>query len=200
MAALTRGFFERHPVVCARDLIGKRFLWKGVGGIVVETEAYAASDDEACHTFSRPSTRRFVAAHPAGTSYVYLNYGMYWLINVLVKCESMNGFVLLRALEPTHGLDRMRQRRKRERLTDLCSGPGKMSVALGMDGSHHGIPLGRQFEETRETAAAEAVESTRIGISRATDRLWRFTARDNPHVSVKAPVALGPNLNRRRAV
>ena len=88
-------FFQRDPVTCARDLLGAELRWNGCSGIVVETEAYAEHGDEACHTFSRKGARQFVEEHEAGAAYVYLNYGMYWLSNVLVKSDQGNGFVLI---------------------------------------------------------------------------------------------------------
>ena len=81
---LDRGFFTRDPLTCARALVGCELLWRGCGRIIVETEAYSVRNDEACHTFSRPSSRRFVADHTPGTAYVYLNYGVHWLLNFLV--------------------------------------------------------------------------------------------------------------------
>ena len=107
MKRLTAPYFERHPVECARDLIGCVFEWRGCAGRIVETEAYTAEGDPACHTFFRPGARRFVQSHEAGTAYVYLNYGVHWLFNVLVKGPDMAGFVLFRALEPTSGIGEM---------------------------------------------------------------------------------------------
>ena len=92
-----------HPLECARALIGCELSWNDCAGLIVETEAYAVINDEACHTFSRPSTRAFVERHPAGTAYVYLNYGVHWLLNVLVKGGPEDGIILIRALEPTRG-------------------------------------------------------------------------------------------------
>src|SRR3989442_1494671 len=100
---LPRAFFQQDPLTCARELIGCELVWNECAGIVVETEAYAALDDEACHTFMRPSAREFVARHEPGAAYVYLNYGMHWLLNVLVKNGAQEGFVLFRALHPTRG-------------------------------------------------------------------------------------------------
>src|SRR5688500_4492842 len=108
---LGRGFFQRDPITCARELIGCELVWNDCSGIIVETEAYAALGDEACHTFARPSARAFVAHHKPGAAYVYFNYGMYWLFNVLVKGGTEDGFVLIRALEPVRGIDLMQQRR-----------------------------------------------------------------------------------------
>ncbi len=180
---LAEDFFTQHPLDCARQLIGCAFRHRRVGGLIVETEAYTAEGDEACHTFFRPSARAFIDQHPAGTGYVYLNYGMYWLVNVLVKHRTMHGFVLLRALEPRWGIAEMKKRRGNDQLTALCSGPGKLSMALGLTGHHHGLHLGDHFSGS--DPAAKVVASPRIGISRAKDHLWRFTMADNPHVSVK---------------
>ena len=141
---LDRAFFQRDPVTCARELIGCELVWKGCAGIIVETEAYAAVNDEACHTFARPSARAFVEKHDAGAAYVYFNYGMYWLLNVLVKGGSEDGFVLFRAIEPVRGVAAMTRRRLAHRRTKLahprmlCSGPGKLARALGVDGRDHG--------------------------------------------------------------
>ena len=179
--ALTHDFFTQAPVDCARKLIGCAFYHEQVGGIIVETEAYLAEGDEACHTFFKPSARAFVDQHPAGTGYVYLNYGMYWLVNVLIKGPQGHGFVLLRALDPRVGVEAMRERRGKERLTDLCSGPGKLSVALAIDGTHHGIPLTDHFRRNSNDLQVKA--SPRIGISRARSYPWRFMAAGNAHVS-----------------
>jgi len=180
-------FFRRDPVVCARELIGMEFVWDGCGGIIVETEAYAETGDAACHTFFRPSARRFVSEAEPGTAYIYLNYGMYWLTNVLVKGGSVNGFVLIRALEPTIGIDLMRQRRGKDRLTDLCSGPGKLSAALGIGSGHHGTSLTGSPDRgfLPRTTQIEVAADVRIGISSATDLPWRFLAAGSEYVSVK---------------
>ncbi|MCB1232129.1 MAG: DNA-3-methyladenine glycosylase [Verrucomicrobiae bacterium] len=190
-APLSRDFFERDPVVCARELIGKTLKWDGCAGIVVETEAYAEIGDEACHTFFRPSARTFVASHPAGTAYVYLNYGMYWLTNVLVKNPENGdrGFVLIRALEPVEGLATMRERRGREKPRDLCSGPGKLSMALGITGDHHGSCLVGAGSSAKARGFFHApsiavIADRRIGISRSQALPWRFLAEGNAHVSV----------------
>ncbi len=185
-------FFTRHPVACARELIGMEFVRGRCSGLIVETEAYAALGDEAAHTHFRPSARAFVARHRAGAAYVYFNYGMYWLANVLVKGE-VDGFVLIRALEPLEGLRTMRKRREREDIRHLCSGPGKLTVALDIDGRHHGrsfvsakgLPF--HFRATGNPVAPEdIIADARIGISRARDLPWRFSLRGNPCVSKRA--------------
>lgn len=194
-APLDRAFFQRDPVTCARELIGCELVWKHCAGIVVETEAYAATNDEACHTFARPSARAFVEKHPPGTAYVYFNYGMYWLLNVLVKGGSEDGFVLFRAIEPTRGLAAMQRRRaanlsrpRRSGICDLkslCSGPGKLAMALGVDGRDHGRDLCvRPMIGFRSAPQAVAViADVRIGISKAAHLPWRFLARESPFVS-----------------
>ena len=182
-------FFERDPWICAEELVGCLFRWEKCSGRIVETEAYAEHGDEACHTFFRPSARDFVEQNPAGSAYVYLNYGMYWLTNVLCKnpTNGNRGFVLLRALEPVDGIEAMRQRRGKEKLTDLCSGPGKLSMALGIAKSGHGTSLTqskRGFFASADDRGGEILADRRIGISRSQELPWRFLERDNRHVSV----------------
>ncbi len=191
---LDRAFFQRDPVTCARELIGCELVWKRGAGIVVETEAYAAINDEACHTFARPSAREFVARHRAGAAYVYLNYGMYWLLNVLVKGGSEDGFVLLRALEPTRGIAAMTRRRLAHRKSPLahpralCSGPGKLALALGVDGRDHGRDFctAKTIGFRPPAQPAEVIADVRIGISKAAHLPWRFLLRGSAHVSVPA--------------
>lgn len=188
-----RDFFLQDPVTCARDLIGCRFVWSGCSGIIVETEAYAAIDDEACHMFFKPSARAYVERNEAGAAYVYLNYGMHWMANVLCK-GTERGFVLFRALEPLEGIPLMRERRKLSAITALCSGPGKLTQALGIVGSDHevdfcaGLERGFRFPPPG-TKALPVMKDVRIGISRAQDLLWRFLAKDSLHLSVRATAA-----------
>jgi DNA-3-methyladenine glycosylase len=190
---LPRSFYHRDPLTCARDLIGCELVWNRTRGIIIETEAYTEFGDEACHTFRRPSTRKFIQDHPAGTAYVYLNYGMYWLFNVLVKSPSSNGFVLVRAIEPTSGLPLMEKRRATTLLKQLCSGPGKLGKAFGIQGSDHGTDLcaspSRCLLPASKTVAVQ--EDCRIGISLAQDKPWRFTLKGSTMVSVpwKNPAA-----------
>ena len=185
MERLTAEFFERNSVVeCARGLIGAKFLWHGCEGRIVETEAYAAEGDEACHTFFRPGARAFVASHPAGTAYVYLNYGVHWLFNVLVHGPQGSGFVLFRALEPLAGIEQMMERRGKSRVRDLCSGPGKLTRAMGINGAAHGCEFLSGESTGIVTGASRSVTSSfRIGISRAQDLPWRFHEDANMHVS-----------------
>ena len=177
MERIDGGFFRRNPVDCARELIGCLFEWDGCVGRIVETEAYAAEGDPACHTFFRPGARRFVAAHDAGCAYVYLNYGVHWLFNVLVKGGGVDGFMLLRALEPVTGIEAMRRRRPGRPDADLCAGPGKLTRALGIDGSHHAEDfLARPGHGLFRGDDVEVIAGPRIGISRGLELPWRFGA------------------------
>ncbi len=189
-AFLKSDFFERDVLTVARELIGVELVWHGCSGIIVETEAYAVAGDPAAHTATRPSAREFVKIKSAGTAYVYFNYGMYWLFNLLVKGGSQDGLILVRALEPRTGIVQMQERRKKDKLTELCSGPGKLALALGIGGMHHGTPMtGPERPKScglrPGPAPMEVLTDVRVGISQAADFPWRFLARDNPHVSVK---------------
>ena len=197
-----RDFFARDPVTCARELIGCTLVWGRCAGVVVETEAYGAVNDEACHTWSRPSARSFVAQHPPGAAYVYFNYGMYWMLNVLVKDGAEDGFVLFRAIEPTSGIAAMTRRRTanlKSKILNLkssawlCSGPGKLAQALGVTGRDHGRDFcaGRGVGFIGPGAPVEVEADVRIGISRAQDLPWRFLLRGSGHVSVKPARAAG---------
>ena len=182
-------FFERDVLTVAHDLIGVELVWQGCSGIIVETEAYAVEGDPACHTASRPSAREFVQKQPPGTAYVYLNYGMYWLFNLLVKGGERDGLILIRALEPTTGVDVMKARRQKHKEHELCSGPGKLGMALGITGDHHGTAMiGRQRPIDcglrARSKPMSVLTDIRVGISQAVDFPWRFLAADNQHVSV----------------
>jgi len=178
-------FFKRDPLTCARELIGTELTWEDCSGIVVEVEAYAAINDEAAHTFTRPSARSFIERNRAGAAYVYFNYGMHWMLNVLVKGEE-NGFVLIRALEPRQGVERMKKRRGLDDVRRLCSGPGKLTQALGITNRHHEIDLcsdPRYSFGRNKKKPVDVVADTRIGITRSAHYPWRFTLRDSPFVS-----------------
>src|SRR5213596_3888164 len=179
---LPREFFQRDPLTCARELIGTELVWGDCSGIVVEAEAYAAIDDEAAHTFTRPSARSFIERNRAGAAYVYFNYGMHWMLNVLVKGDA-NGFVLFGAIEPRRGVELMKRRRGVEDLRQLCSGPGKLTQALDITDRHHemdlcGDPL-HCFVSDAE-ATFDIVADNRVGISRSAHLPWRFTLRGSP--------------------
>ena len=178
-------FFRRDPVTCARELIGTELIWDKCTGIIVEAEAYAAIDDEAAHTFTRPSARSFIERNKAGAAYVYFNYGVHWMLNVLVKGDA-NGFVLIRALEPRQGVELMKQRRGVSDLRQLCSGPGKLTQAFAIAGRDHEIDLcsdRRHCFASNSRETFDVVADKRIGISRSAHLPWRFTLRDSPFVS-----------------
>ena len=161
----------------APGLIGWTILVDGVGGRIVEVEAYEQSDP-ASHSFGGPRGRNVVMFGAPGHLYVYRSYGIHWCANVVCGPAGHGSAVLLRALEPTHGLDRMRERR--ETTTDrlLCSGPGRLTQALGITGVQDGADLTRPPFRLLAPESATLVErTTRIGISRATEKDWRYTER-----------------------
>jgi len=185
-----RRFFQRDPISCARDLIGAELIWGDCAGIVVEVEAYAAIDDEAAHTFTRPSARSFIERNKAGAAYVYFSYGNHWMLNVLVKGEA-NGFVLFRALEPRRGVKLMKKRRGVDGLRQLCSGPGKLTQALDITDRHHEMDLcadPRHCLVSDSKTTFDVVADKRIGISRSAHLPWRFTLRGSEFVSRKVKV------------
>jgi len=178
-------FFKRDPLTCARELIGTELIWGECSGIVVEVEAYAATDDEAAHTFTRPSARSFIERNKAGAAYVYFNYGVHWMLNVLVKGDA-NGFVLIRALEPQEGIQLMKKRRRIDDLHQLCSGPGKLTQAFGITGRDHEMDLcsdPRHCFTLNTRRTFDVVTDKRIGIRRSAHLPWRFTLRRSPFVS-----------------
>lgn len=188
---LDSAFFAREPLVCAAELVGAELVHLGCRGRILETEAYRERGDPACHLFTRPSARAFAAEHPPGTAYVYLNYGVHWLVNVLCRdaADGTAGFVLLRALEPLDGLAEMAERRGTEDPRRLCSGPGRLAAALGIDGRHHGRTLVAEdafcLRPAPEKEPLEIVADRRIGITAAQELEWRFLAKDHPGVSVR---------------
>src|ERR1700681_3850856 len=137
---ILRSFFRGEPLTCARELIDAKLIWGKCAGTVVETEAYFAKNDEASHTFSRPSARSFIERNEAGAAYVYFSYGAHWMLNVLVKGKE-NGFVLIRAVEPVRGIELMKKRRGVEDEKRLCSGPGKLTQAFDITDRHHEMNL-----------------------------------------------------------
>ena len=184
---LTASFFQRDPLTCSRELIGCELIWGDCAGIVVETEAYLAVGDEACHTFARKSAREFVQNHEAGAAYIYLNYGVHWLLNALIKGGTENGFILIRAIQPTRGIPLMQQRRKNVPIKDLGAGPGKLTLSLNVRGSDHGISLCSDPQRCflAKEPQAEVIVDRRIGISKAAHHPWRFLLKGSDFVSRK---------------
>ena len=184
---LRASFFERDPLVCARELIGAELIWGKCSGILVETEAYLTVNDEACHTFTRPSARAFVERNVAGAVYIYMNYGVHWMLNLLVKGGQRSGLILIRALEPRRGLALMKARRGVDDVRHLCSGPGKLTQALDITRRHHEMNIcadSRYCLLPAENTQPRVVADRRIGISRSREFPWRFTLSDSPFVSV----------------
>ncbi|MCB1131465.1 MAG: DNA-3-methyladenine glycosylase [Verrucomicrobiae bacterium] len=183
-----REFFRRAPVRCARELIGCTFVWGGCSGRIVETEAYHAVGDPACHTFSRPGARAFVAEQDAGDAYVYLNYGMHWLFNILVKGPDGEGFVLFRALEPMAGVDSMRERSPRLPVEKLAAGPGRLTRSFGIAGADHRAKFLDAPGSVIVAGPSRGILSgPRIGISKATELPWRFGERGSRSLSRPFP-------------
>ena len=183
---IRRTFFRRDPLRCARELVGTELIWGKCAGIIVETEAYLAERDEACHTFSRPTARAFIERNKAGTAYIYFSYGAHWMLNVLVKGAS-NGFVLIRAAQPVRGIELMKKRRGLDDERRLCSGPGKLTQAFDITNRHHEMNLcvdpRHCFAHTSD-GDVDVVADKRIGITRSAHHPWRFTIRGNKYVSV----------------
>jgi DNA-3-methyladenine glycosylase len=165
-------------------LVGADLLWGRCAGKIVETEAYLAENDEACHTFTRPSTRAFVERNKPGTAYIYFSYGAHWMLNVLVK-GTTNGFVLFRAVQPTEGVALMKKRRGVDDEHQLCSGPGKLTQAFAITNRDDEMDL---CIDPRHCFAkgdddVEVVADLRIGITRSAHHPWRFTLPGNQFVS-----------------
>jgi DNA-3-methyladenine glycosylase len=178
-------FFDRSVHLVARELIGCRLFYEGVGGVIVETESYDR-DDPACHAYVGVTPRTEVLFGPPGRAYVYLSYGIHALLNAVAEPEGEAAAVLIRAIEPTTGLDAMRKRRGPRPDRDLCSGPGKLTEALGIDLSENGADLSSDpflLLPPDKAWASEIVTGPRIGITKATERPWRFCAAGNPHIS-----------------
>ena len=168
--------FMEGPVLVARQLIGWTVLVDGVGGVIVETEAYD-QDDEASHCFVGLTPRNAAMFGPPGHAYVYRSYGLHWCLNFVCRPEGHGAGVLIRALEPTHGIDRMAERRGATLPRLLASGPGRVGQALGIDRSLGGASLDAPpFQLLPPSRQAEVLCGTRIGISKAVDRPWRFVA------------------------
>ncbi len=213
MEPLSTDFFDRPTLDVARDLLGCFLvLDNGEGrcvGRVVETEGYT-QDDPAFHGWGivdrqtgliKPDGRGYDLFARPGTSYVYLIYGMYWLLNVVTEREGVGGAVLIRALEPVSGIDRMYEGRPAARTDrDLTSGPGKLTQAFGIDKRHHGIMLTEEplfFARDAKAEPCSVSTSCRIGITRGIDLPWRFFIEDNPYVSPGIPSDIAAERRRR---
>jgi DNA-3-methyladenine glycosylase len=194
---LKRGFYERPTVEVARDLLGKVLVHGPAAGVIVETEAYLGGDDLAAHSARGITDRTRVIFGSPGHAYVYFIYGMYECLNIVAEPAGHPGCVLVRALEPVAGIEIMQRRRPRaHRLEDLASGPGKLTLALGITRSHNGADLTRGPLVVREPAEPRRVEidvTPRIGIRECADWPLRFVVRDSRFVS-RANVSLRTGL------
>jgi DNA-3-methyladenine glycosylase len=171
---LRRDFFARNVHEVAPELIGVTLLVDGVGGRIVEVEAYDA-EDPAAHGFRGRTPRNASMFGQPGRAYVYRSYGIHWCLNVVCEEEGSAAAVLIRALEPTHGLDVMRERRGLDNPRLLCSGPGRLCQALAVTREHDGLPLDRPpFELLPAQERVAVVAGPRIGISVATELPWRY--------------------------
>jgi DNA-3-methyladenine glycosylase len=171
---LKRAFFARSVHEVAPDLIGATLLVNGVGGVIVEVEAYHHTDP-AAHSFRGPTPRNRVMFGPPGVAYVYRSYGIHWCINFVCEQEGSASAVLIRALEPTHGIPAMRRRRRLHDLRSLCSGPGKLTEALVITEAHDGLPLDKPpIALHARTDKPDIAAGVRIGITKAVELPWRY--------------------------
>ncbi|MBL0947926.1 MAG: DNA-3-methyladenine glycosylase [Brevundimonas sp.] len=176
-------WLARDAVTVARDLIGARLLVDGVGGTIVETEAYDPADP-ASHSFGGPRPRNAAMFGPAGRAYVYRIYGAHWCFNIVCDRTRPGSAVLIRALEPTDGLGMMAQRRSTHDPRQLCSGPGKLCQALAIDKALDHAPLDAPpFVLEPGPPPAGVVIGARIGITKGTDTPWRFGLKGSPYLS-----------------
>jgi DNA-3-methyladenine glycosylase len=195
---LDRAFFERGVHDVAADLVGATLLVEGVGGTIVEVEAYAP-DDPASHSYGGRTSRNAAMFGPAGHAYVYRSYGIHWCFNVVCAVEGVGAAVLVRALEPTRGLDAMRARRGGvdERL--LCAGPGRLTEALGIAGAHDGLPLDTPpFALLAAERPADVRRAPRVGITRAAELPWRYALAGSRYLSRPLPRPATAQPARRR--
>lgn len=180
---LKRSFFGRSVHEVAPDLIGATLLVNGVGGVIVEVEAYHHTDP-AAHSFRGPTPRNLVMFGPPGFAYVYRSYGIHWCVNFVCEAEGSASAVLIRALEPTHGLAAMRRRRGAPDERALCSGPGKLCEALGITVEHNELPLDRPpIALHARIDESEIVKGVRIGITKAVELPWRYGLKGSKFLS-----------------
>jgi DNA-3-methyladenine glycosylase len=180
---IKRAFFARSVHEVAPDLIGATMLVNGVGGIIVELEAYHHTEP-AAHSYNGPTPRNLVMFGPPGFIYVYRSYGIHWCINFVCEKAGSASAVLIRALQPTHGIPAMQRRRGLQDERSLCSGPGKLTEALAITHALNGLPLDSPpvalFARPRKV---DVVTGLRIGLTKAVDLPWRYGLKDSKFVS-----------------
>jgi DNA-3-methyladenine glycosylase len=171
---LDKTFFDRSVHAVAPDLIGATLLFNGVGGIIVEVEAYHHTDP-AAHSFRGPTERNAVMFGPPGYIYVYRSYGIHWCVNFVCEAAGSASAVLIRAVEPTHGIPTMRRRRGLSDIRLLCAGPGRVCEALAITRAHNGLALDEPpFELRLREGDVEVVSGVRIGLTKAVELPWRY--------------------------
>jgi DNA-3-methyladenine glycosylase len=184
---LKRAFFDRSVHEVAPDLIGATMLFNGVGGLIVEVEAYHHTEP-AAHSFRGPTPRNRIMFGPPGFTYVYRSYGIHWCVNFVCEKEGSASAVLIRALQPTHGIGAMRLRRGLEDVRSLCSGPGKLCQALGISIKHSELPLdAAPFALHARVGKVDIVAGVRIGITKAADLPWRYGLKGSRFLSKPFP-------------
>lgn len=187
VAPLEPEFYDRPVVDVARDLVGCHLRHEGAGGRIVETEAYHFTEP-ACHAHAGVTERTRVLHGPPGRAYVYLSYGIHSLLNAVTEEAGVGAAVLIRALEPTDGLEAMAARRGRARPRELCNGPGKLTQALGIGLSLNGSALDGPIEILpAEGPVPRLAVGERIGITKAVELQWRFCEADSDCVSAPRP-------------
>jgi DNA-3-methyladenine glycosylase len=180
---LTKKFFARSVHEVAPDLIGATLLVDGVGGIITEVEAYHHTEP-AAHSFNGPTPRNMVMFGPPGFLYVYRSYGIHWCMNFVCEKEGSASAVLIRALEPTHGIPAMRRRRGLHDERSLCTGPGKLCEAMAVTNKHNGLALDAPpIAVHARTHKPEIVSGVRIGITKAADLPWRYGLKGSKFLS-----------------
>ncbi len=180
---LRRRFFARSVHAVAPDLIGATLLVNGIGGVIVEVEAYHHTDP-AAHSFGGRTERNAIMFGPPGYAYVYRSYGIHWCLNFVCEAEGSASAVLLRALAPRQGIAAMRRRRNVSDDRLLCAGPGRLCQALAITDHHNGLPLDKApFELQARSEAIEIAIGRRIGITKAADNPWRYGFKGSPFLS-----------------
>ena len=195
--ALESSFYERDTRVVAVELIGKVLVFRNreglLAGRIVETEAYLGGDDPASHAYRGVTPRNRVMFGPPGMSYVYFTYGNHHCFNVVTEPDGKAGAVLIRALEPLEGIEVMKRRRSAEDISNLTSGPGKLTQAFGLAREHSGLDLTQinfHVEDNSSEPGDSIAASPRIGITHAREKMYRYFVASSPFVSVRGKHAL----------
>jgi DNA-3-methyladenine glycosylase len=196
---LTRRFFARDVLEVAPDLIGATLLVNGIGGVIVEVEAYHHTDP-AAHSYRGPTPRNMVMFGPPGFLYVYRSYGIHWCMNFVCEAEGSASAVLVRALAPTHGIATMQRRRKQQEERALCSGPGKVCEAMAVSIAYNALPLDAPpIAIHARPRKPEIVSGVRIGITKAVELPWRFGLKGSRFLSkpFRPDAGRNPSATRR---